>query len=66
MPKYHAPPAEQLNQRMAAAKLALEDLTPEERAEIDARMFRLRMIDGIGPDLALELVAALAMATGDS
>jgi hypothetical protein len=61
MPTYHAPPESVLKARRNAAKLALADLSPESRQEIDAFMFRLTGIRNVGPDAALEIVAALAM-----
>ena len=64
MPQYHAPPAKELAQRMAAAKLALDDLTPDARTEIEGMMFNLRRLEGIGGDAALEIIAALAFRMG--
>jgi hypothetical protein len=61
MPLYKAPPAKTLDARRAAAKLAYADLSPAARAEIDAFLFRLQGIRNVGPDAALEIVAALAM-----
>jgi len=61
MPSYKPPPAKVTAARMVAAKLALDDLTPDARTEIEGMMFNLRRLEGIGAYEALGIIAAVAM-----
>ena len=64
MTTYDGPPAATTKRRLAAMRAALDDLTPEARAEIEGRMQNLQAVKGCGSEAAKEIVAALAMMCG--
>jgi hypothetical protein len=62
-PRYVGPSAAVYERRMAAAKLALNDLTPETQAMVDDLCAWLQTrYAHVGPLISLEIVAAMVMA----